>query len=57
MKIKSVSGVTCFVKDLKRTSVFYKMLGFDIRKQDEEHLTVYSNWFWIDFIKNYLKKE
>jgi catechol 2,3-dioxygenase-like lactoylglutathione lyase family enzyme len=50
MKIKSVSGVTCFVKDLDRTAVFYEALGFEIRKRESNHITAYSNWFWIDFL-------
>lgn len=50
MKIKSVSGVTCFVKDLDRTAAFYESLGFDIKKRSEKHISAYSNWFWIDFI-------
>ena len=50
MKIKSVAGITCHVKNLSKTAKFYKTLGFVIRKQDATHLTVYSNWFWIDFL-------
>ena len=50
MKIKSVSGVTCYVKDLGKTADFYETLGFEIKKRDENHITVYSNWFWIEFI-------
>ena len=49
MKIKSVSGVTCLVKNLARTAKFYEALGFEIRKREAEHITAYSNWFWIDF--------
>jgi predicted enzyme related to lactoylglutathione lyase len=50
MKIKSVSGVTCYVKDLKRTAKFYETLGFEIRKREASHMTAYSNWFWMDFV-------
>ena len=50
MKIKSVSGVTCFVKHLDKTAEFYEMLGFETKKRSENHITVYSNWFWIEFI-------
>jgi len=50
MKIKSVSGVTCYVKDLDKTAQFYEKLGFEIKKRDSKHVTVYSNWFWIDFV-------
>ena len=50
MKIKSVSGLTCYVQDLARTAEFYEMLGFETRKRETDHITVYSNWFWIDFL-------
>jgi len=50
MKIKSVSGITCFVKNLNKTAVFYEILGFEIRKRETNHITAYSNWFWIDFL-------
>ena len=50
MKIKSVSGVTYYVKNLNKTAKFYEALGFEIRKQEASHITVYSNWFWIDFL-------
>ena len=50
MKIKSVSGITCYVKDLKKTAKFYETLGFEIRKSDPGHVTVYMNWFWMDFV-------
>jgi catechol 2,3-dioxygenase-like lactoylglutathione lyase family enzyme len=50
MKIKSVSGITCYVKDLKKTAVFYEMLGFEIKKKEAGHVKMYSNWFWIDFV-------
>jgi catechol 2,3-dioxygenase-like lactoylglutathione lyase family enzyme len=50
VKIKSASGVTCYVKNLNKTAKFYETLGFEIRKREAAHLTAYSNWFWIDFI-------
>jgi catechol 2,3-dioxygenase-like lactoylglutathione lyase family enzyme len=50
MKIKSVSGVTCYVKNLAKTVQFYETLGFETKKQDATHATLYSNWFWIDFL-------
>jgi catechol 2,3-dioxygenase-like lactoylglutathione lyase family enzyme len=50
MKIKSVSGITGFAKNLEKTATFYETLGFETRKRDAEHITVYSNWFWLDFI-------
>ena len=50
MKIKSVSGLRCYVSDLDKTGQFYESLGFEIKKRDENHLATYSNWFWMDFI-------
>lgn len=50
MKIKSVSGLTGYTKNLEKTAKFYEELGFEAKKRDSEHVTVYSNWFWIDFI-------
>jgi catechol 2,3-dioxygenase-like lactoylglutathione lyase family enzyme len=50
MKIKSVSGITCYVKNLNKTAIFYEALGFEIRKRETHHVTAYSNWFWIDFL-------
>jgi catechol 2,3-dioxygenase-like lactoylglutathione lyase family enzyme len=50
MKIKSVSGITCFVKNLNKTAAFYESLGFEIRKREANHITAYSNWFWVDFL-------
>ena len=50
MKIKSVSGITCYVKNLSKTVKFYETLGFETRKSEADHATLYSNWFWIDFL-------
>jgi catechol 2,3-dioxygenase-like lactoylglutathione lyase family enzyme len=50
MKLKSVSGITSYVKNLEKTATFYKALGFEIKKRDENHVTVYLNWFWMDFL-------
>ena len=49
MRIKSVSGLVCYVKDIKKTAAFYEALGFTIVKHEADHLSVRSNWFWIDF--------
>ena len=48
MKIKAVSGLALSVKNLKKTVAFYEALGFECRKQDAVHATLYSNWFWLD---------
>ena len=50
MKIKSVSGLALYVKNLNKTASFYEALGFEIRKRETNHITAYSNWFWIDFL-------
>ena len=50
MKIKSVSGLTCYVKNVNKTAKFYEALGFTFRKKEPHHATAYSNWFWIDFL-------
>jgi catechol 2,3-dioxygenase-like lactoylglutathione lyase family enzyme len=50
MKIKSVSGITCYVKNLSQTIKFYETLGFETKKKDASHAALYSNWFWIDFL-------
>ena len=50
MKIKSVSGLALYVKNLNKTATFYEALGFEIRKRETNHITAYSNWFWIDFL-------
>jgi catechol 2,3-dioxygenase-like lactoylglutathione lyase family enzyme len=50
MKMKSVSGIACYVKDLNKTIEFYEAIGFDFRKKEEAHATAYLNWFWIDFL-------
>jgi len=49
MDLKSVSGFTCYVKDIKKTADFYKALGFKLEKQDSDYLLARLNWFGIDF--------
>lgn len=49
MKLKSISGVAYQVKDLGRTAQFYESLGFRTGKQAADTLTVYVNWFWVEF--------
>ncbi len=51
MKIKSVSALTCYVKDLQKTLKFYEAFGFDFKKIEEHHITGYVNWFSIDFVE------
>lgn len=50
MKIKSVAGIACYVKNLNKTTKFYETLGFETRKRDATRVSVYSNWFWIDLL-------
>src|SRR5687767_6289070 len=49
MKMKSVAGLVCYVKDIKKTARFYKALGFRVDKETSDHLSIYLNWFWMDF--------
>lgn len=49
MKLKSISGVAYQVQDLGRTAAFYESLGFRTGKQEADTLTVYVNWFWVEF--------
>lgn len=57
MDLKSVSGLTFFVKDINRTAEFYKMLGFKIEKQEKDYLLARLNWFSLDFIPEKGKSE
>jgi len=50
MKLKSVSGLTFFVKDIAKTAEFYKVLGFRVDKQEKDYLLVRLNWFTMDFV-------
>lgn len=51
MKMKSVAGIICLVKELERTIIFYEALGFEFRKQvPNVSATAYLNWFWIEFL-------
>ncbi len=52
MEIKSVSGMGYPVKDLNMTVDFYKSLGFREGKKDDHSVSVYMNWFWIEFFCN-----
>jgi catechol 2,3-dioxygenase-like lactoylglutathione lyase family enzyme len=50
MELKSISGFTCYVKDIKKTAAFYKALGFRFGAEDDEMLVAYVNWFSIKFL-------
>ncbi|HEY4518072.1 MAG TPA: VOC family protein [Candidatus Paceibacterota bacterium] len=49
MKLVSVAGLVCYVKDAKKTAKFYEALGFKFDKRTSDHVSIYLNWFWIDF--------
>jgi catechol 2,3-dioxygenase-like lactoylglutathione lyase family enzyme len=49
MKLNSISGVNCYVRDLSRTAEFYEALGFRRGKEEPDRLTFYVNWFFVTF--------
>jgi catechol 2,3-dioxygenase-like lactoylglutathione lyase family enzyme len=49
MKMKSVAGMVCYVKDTAKSAEFYEKLGFVIKQNDPDHLSIRLNWFWMDF--------
>jgi catechol 2,3-dioxygenase-like lactoylglutathione lyase family enzyme len=51
MKMKSVSGIVCYVEDAKKTAEFYEALGFEFKKREENRVTIKLNWFWMDFLQ------
>jgi predicted lactoylglutathione lyase len=55
MDLKSVSGLTFFVKDINKTAEFYKTLGFKIEKHEKDYLLVRLNWFSMDFVAEGVK--
>jgi catechol 2,3-dioxygenase-like lactoylglutathione lyase family enzyme len=50
MKMKSIAGITCYVRDLNKTAEFYKAPGFQFKVMEPDHLSAFLNWFWIDFL-------
>jgi catechol 2,3-dioxygenase-like lactoylglutathione lyase family enzyme len=48
--MKSVSGITCYVKNVDKAVRFYELLGFTFRKREPRRATAYLNWFWIDLL-------
>jgi catechol 2,3-dioxygenase-like lactoylglutathione lyase family enzyme len=50
MKPNSISGISCYVRDLSRTAEFYEALGFRRGKEEPDRLTFYVNWFFVTFI-------
>jgi len=49
MKVNSISGITCYVKDLSKTAEFYEAIGFR-RGKEPDRITFYVNWFFVTFI-------
>jgi len=50
MDLKSVSGLTFFVKNIDKTAEFYKTLGFKVEIKNKNYLLVRLNWFSLDFV-------
>jgi catechol 2,3-dioxygenase-like lactoylglutathione lyase family enzyme len=50
MKVNSISGITCYVKDLSETAEFYEAIGFRRGKEEPDRVTFYVNWFFVTFI-------
>jgi catechol 2,3-dioxygenase-like lactoylglutathione lyase family enzyme len=50
MKVDSISGITCYVKDVSETAEFYEALGFRRGKEEPDRVTFYVNWFFVTFI-------
>jgi catechol 2,3-dioxygenase-like lactoylglutathione lyase family enzyme len=49
MKMNSISGFTCYVKDIKKTTDFYEALGFVVARREPAHLLIRLNWFTVSF--------
>jgi catechol 2,3-dioxygenase-like lactoylglutathione lyase family enzyme len=50
VKVNSISGVACYVKDLARTAEFYEAIGFRRGKVEPDRMTFYVNWFFVTFV-------
>jgi catechol 2,3-dioxygenase-like lactoylglutathione lyase family enzyme len=50
MKVNSISGISCYVEDLSRTTEFYEGIGFRRGKEEDDRVTLYVNWFFMTFI-------
>jgi catechol 2,3-dioxygenase-like lactoylglutathione lyase family enzyme len=48
-KIKSISALVFYVKDLDKTRKFYEDLGFRFEDKKREYLKAYINWFSVEF--------
>jgi len=50
MEMKSISGFTCYIKDIEKTAAFYEALGFRFGNREPETITIYLNWFSVKFL-------
>lgn len=50
MKMSAISGISCYVKDLKKSVEFYENLGFRVGKEAEDRVSCYVNWFWVELV-------
>jgi catechol 2,3-dioxygenase-like lactoylglutathione lyase family enzyme len=50
MKMKSISALVLYVKDLDRTVDFYEALGFNFKIRKTARARAYLNWFWLEFL-------
>jgi catechol 2,3-dioxygenase-like lactoylglutathione lyase family enzyme len=50
MKVNSISGLTCYVRDLARTAQFYETIGFRRGKEESDRVTFYVNWFFVTLV-------
>jgi catechol 2,3-dioxygenase-like lactoylglutathione lyase family enzyme len=50
VKVNSISGIACYVKDLARTAEFYEAIGFRRGKEEPDRMTFYVNWFFVTFV-------
>jgi catechol 2,3-dioxygenase-like lactoylglutathione lyase family enzyme len=50
MKVNSIAGLTCYVKDLSRAAEFYESIGFRRGKEESDRVTFYVNWFFVTLV-------
>ena len=46
---KKVAGTVAYVKDTRASSRFYKELGFEVTRDEADHLSVNVGVVWMDF--------
>jgi catechol 2,3-dioxygenase-like lactoylglutathione lyase family enzyme len=50
MKVNSISGITCQVKNLAKAATFYETIGFRRGKEESDRVTFYVNWFFVTLV-------